>query len=91
MRRSRADHVEQETTVLLTATPLEGIEIGPSAKLLPVALDAEWESCWKVKSQQFGLAGGTRLGKQNSNCGENCAARVNFLEPPNVLHTGAQL
>jgi len=58
MTRSRADQVEEEVTVLLSASPLEGLQIGPKALALPGEQVAGWEKQWGRKVEVFELAGG---------------------------------
>jgi len=59
LRRSRLDHAGEELTVLLTPTPLPGLEIGPKALVLNEAMVAEWERKWGVeKPAVFELSGG---------------------------------
>jgi Domain of unknown function (DUF4384) len=58
MTRSRADQVEEEVTVLLTSSPLDGITIGPKALALPGDQVANWEKQWGRKAEVFELAGG---------------------------------
>ena len=58
MTRSRPDQVEEEITVLLSASPLDGVQIGPKA--MPVSSDQfdAWEKQWVRKVEVFELAGG---------------------------------
>jgi len=58
MRKTRADQVEEEITVLLTPKLLEGVEIGPAALELSSGQVAVWEKQWKGKVQTFELSGG---------------------------------
>jgi hypothetical protein len=58
MTRSRADQVEEEVTVLLSASPLDGLQIGPKALALPGEQVTNWEKQWGRKVEVFELAGG---------------------------------
>jgi hypothetical protein len=59
LRQSRPDQSEEELTVLLTKTPLEGIDIGPKALLLTNERVAAWEKQWGgAKTELFELTGG---------------------------------
>ena len=58
MTRSRADQVEEEVTVLLSPSPLEGVEVGPKALALSGEQVTNWEKQWGRKVQVFELAGG---------------------------------
>jgi hypothetical protein len=58
LRQSRPDQSEEELTVLLTKTPLEGIDIGPKALLLTNERVAAWEKQWGgAKTELFELTG----------------------------------
>lgn len=46
MRKSRADHVAEVVSVLVTPTPLEGFEITDKAQKLTEAQVANWEKTW---------------------------------------------
>ena len=46
MKKSRADHVAEVMSVLVTPTPLEGIQISDKALKLPDAQVAGWEKAW---------------------------------------------
>jgi hypothetical protein len=46
MRKSRADHVAEVLSVLVTPAPLEGIEITDKAQKLTDAQVADWEKAW---------------------------------------------
>ena len=58
MTRSRQDQVEEEITVLLAPTPLEGIAIGSKALALANEQVANWEKQWSRKTEVFELTGG---------------------------------
>jgi hypothetical protein len=46
MRKSRPDHVAEVVSVLVTPTPLEGIQITDKAQKLSAAQVAKWEQLW---------------------------------------------
>jgi hypothetical protein len=46
MKKSRADHVAEVISVLVTPTPLEGVEITDKAPKLTDAQVASWEKAW---------------------------------------------
>jgi hypothetical protein len=46
MRKSRPDHVAEVVSVLVTPTPLEGVQITDKALKLTDAQVAEWEKAW---------------------------------------------
>jgi hypothetical protein len=46
MRKSRPDHVAEVMSVLVTPTPLDGIQIGEKALKLTDAQVATWEKSW---------------------------------------------
>jgi len=59
LRHSRADQVEEELTVLLTKSPIDGVTIGPKALKLTNDQVAKWEKDWGGGNvERFELAGG---------------------------------
>src|SRR5215204_3897056 len=46
MKKSRPDHVAEVVSVLVTAVPLEGVQITDKAQKLPDAQVAKWENAW---------------------------------------------
>ena len=46
MRKSRSDHVAEVVSVLVTPTPLEGVQITDKAQKLSEAQVANWEKTW---------------------------------------------
>jgi hypothetical protein len=46
MKKSRPDHVAEVVSVIVTPTPLEGVEITEKAQKLTDAQVAKWESAW---------------------------------------------
>lgn len=59
LQQSRPDQAEEEVTVLLTAQPIDGIEIGPKALKLTNERVTQWEKQWGAgKVERFELSGG---------------------------------
>ena len=46
MKKSRPDHVAELLSVLVTPTPLEGVQISDKAQKLTDAQVAKWENSW---------------------------------------------
>jgi hypothetical protein len=59
LKPSRADQVEEELTILLVPKPIEGLEIGAKAAVIPAEMASGWERQWGAgKTEIFELAGG---------------------------------
>lgn len=58
MTRSRGNHVGEVLTVLITPTPIPGLQIGRNPLVLPKEQVAEWERKWTAPTRQLDLAGG---------------------------------
>ena len=60
LNQTRTDQSEEELTVLLTKTPLEGLELGPRALALTKDQVESWEKQWGTsKIETFELTGGS--------------------------------
>jgi hypothetical protein len=58
VRRSRPDQVEERLTLLITPTPLAGIEIGRTPSKLTPEQVAEWERNWSAPARKIEAQGG---------------------------------
>jgi hypothetical protein len=58
MKRGRKDQVGEVLTVLVTAAPLGGLEIGRNPLLLSKEQVREWETKWSAPTKQLEFAGG---------------------------------
>jgi hypothetical protein len=62
LKRSRAEHVGESVTVLVTPTPIEGLQIGEKMQRLPDEKVATWEKAWGAQAGRLELENGA--GKQ---------------------------
>jgi hypothetical protein len=58
LKQTRADQVGELVTVIVSATPLEGITIGEKALELAPSLVAQWEKQWGAQTEKFELTDG---------------------------------
>jgi len=58
LKRSRADHVGESVTVLVSPTPIEGLAITDRAQRLSVETLARWEKSWGAQAGRLELEGG---------------------------------
>jgi hypothetical protein len=58
LKPSRADQVSEVISVLVSPTPLEGLQIGASAQKLPVEQVASWEKSWGGTVGRLEMTGG---------------------------------
>ena len=62
LKRSRPEHVGESVTLLVTPTPIEGLEIGEKMQRLPDEKVATWEKAWGAQAGRLELENGA--GKQ---------------------------
>jgi len=58
MKRSRGDHVGEVLTVLITPSPISGLQIGRAPVVLSKEQVQEWEKKWSAPTKRLELAGG---------------------------------
>lgn len=58
LKRSRAEHVGESVTVLVTPTPIEGLQIGEKMQRLPDEKVATWEKAWGSQAGRLELENG---------------------------------
>ena len=86
MRKSRPDHVAEVVSVLVTPTPLDGLQITDKAQKLSEAQVANWEKSWGIERWPFRDDSGrtgldqAREGRdyEGANCQRSCAT-ASFL------------
>jgi len=58
LRPTHSDQVGEQLTLLVTEKPIEDLNIGPKAVVLPEGQVAKWEKDWGNKVQRFEMVGG---------------------------------
>jgi hypothetical protein len=58
MKRSRGDHVGEVLTVLITPSPISGLQIGRAPIVLSKEQVQEWEKKWSAPTKRLELTGG---------------------------------
>jgi hypothetical protein len=58
MKRSRGDHTGEVLTVLVTPSPIPGLQIGRAPIVLSREQVQEWEKKWSAPTKKLELAGG---------------------------------
>ncbi|MDQ3667023.1 MAG: DUF4384 domain-containing protein [Acidobacteriota bacterium] len=58
LKRTRVDHVGESVTVLVTPTPIEGLEIGDKSQRLSVKTLALWEKSWGAQAGRLEMENG---------------------------------
>lgn len=58
LRKSKPGQTGEVLTVVVSDKPLEGLDIGPEAKVLSAEQVDEWEKKWKGQTQRFEMVGG---------------------------------
>lgn len=58
LRRSRADQIGEQLSVIVTPSPLDGLEVTARAQRLPAGLVSRWEKAWGRQTGRMELSDG---------------------------------
>lgn len=89
LKPSRATQVSEVITVLVSPTPLEGLQIGDEAQKLSIEQLAKWEQEWggRVGRLELQNGAGKTWTKQEKEAGANATRSLNQDEPaPQTLY-----
>ncbi|MBL8152376.1 MAG: hypothetical protein JNN15_20820, partial [Blastocatellia bacterium] len=59
---NKLEYTGEKLTFIISPKPIEGIEIGSSAKRLSQDLFLQWQKDWQVSVEQFSMKGGVGKG-----------------------------
>jgi hypothetical protein len=89
LKPSRSDQVSEVISVLVSPTPLEGLQIGAAAQKLPVQQVAAWEKSWggTVGRLEMQNGAGKAWTRQEKEAGANATRSLTGEEPaPQTLY-----
>jgi hypothetical protein len=89
LKRTRSDHTGETLIVLVTPTPIEGLQIGDHAQRLLEDQVAMWEKRWgaEVGRLEMENSAGKRWTKEEKEAGANSTRSLNEEEPaPQTLY-----
>jgi hypothetical protein len=86
IRKSRPDQVAEMLSVIVTPTPLEGVQITNKAQKLTVAQVAKWEQSWSNSVGRLEMESvGQSWTKEEKDAGTNTRALTASAPPPQML------